>query len=75
MRKLCTREKYLEIKEDTYELPYSILTLLLGKLKSVELIKEKNRDEGKFKTFNKIISLAVSAASLSISRSKIFFIS
>jgi hypothetical protein len=62
MRRLCTRGKYLGIKEDTYELPYGILAFLLGEFKSLKkgsvnpflptgLVKEKDRGERKFKVF------------------------
>jgi hypothetical protein len=56
MGRLCIREKYLKIEKDTHELPYGILTLLSEEPRSAELIKEKNRDEGEFKVFNKITS-------------------
>jgi hypothetical protein len=75
MGRLRTREKYLKIKENAHELFYGTSTLLPEKSKSAGLIKKKNRGEKEFKAFNKIlILLAISAANLSISRSKIFFI-
>jgi hypothetical protein len=71
--RLCTRGKYLEIKENAHELPYSISTFLLGKSKSAGLKKEEDRGEGELRVLNKIISSAASAVNLSISKFKIFF--
>jgi hypothetical protein len=62
--KLCARGKYLKIKGNAHELPYSTLTLLSGKSKNPKkgtvnpffltgIIKEADRDEREFKTPDK----------------------
>jgi hypothetical protein len=68
VRKLCTREKYLKIKENAYELPYGISALLLGKPKNAGSKKKKNRDEGEFKAPDKIIPLIIIVINSSISK-------
>jgi hypothetical protein len=60
MRRLCTREKYLKIKEDAYELSCDTSALLLKKSKSLRkrlvdlsfstgAIKETDRGEKEFR--------------------------
>jgi hypothetical protein len=76
MRRLYTREKYLKIEKDAYELFYGTLTFLPRKSNSAGLRKEKDRDERELRALNKILILsAAPIASLFISRSKMFFIS
>jgi hypothetical protein len=57
--RLCTREKYLRIKEDAHELLWGISAFLLGKSKSlrkglvdlspVKIVKEEGRGEREFR--------------------------
>jgi hypothetical protein len=72
MGRLCTREKYLKIKGNAHELPCDILTLLPEESKNAGLKKEKDRDERELRALNKITLSAISAANLSISKSKMF---
>jgi hypothetical protein len=71
---LCTRGKYLEIKEDAYELSYDILTFLPGEFRSAELKKEKNRGEKEFRASDKIIPSVTIITNLSISKPFIIII-
>jgi hypothetical protein len=71
--RLCTRGKYLRIKENAYELPYSILTFLLGESKSAELRKEEDRGKRELRVPDKIIFLAVLAVNSFISKFRMFF--
>jgi hypothetical protein len=71
VERLCTRGKYLEIKENAHELPCDILAFLPEESKSlrkesvnsffiIRLIKEKDRDKKEFRAFDKIIFFTVS---------------
>jgi hypothetical protein len=67
----------LGIKRDVHELPYSILTFLSGKLRSVGLRKKENRGERELRAFkvgNCLFSFIVlSAIILSISSLRMFY--